>query len=530
MHCSTNRFLCCLLLIFFVASNAVRAQESLLLQGSERITVAQGFDLRGFAQVDASDRLELDAIQQKSASDQPTPAPSTDSLATDKAKTDSLKETSGDSKKSEVSIEKDESKASDKEKDKDSEKEKTKDKEKDKDKEKTEPKKKQWYEKISLRGYGQFRYNYPTFTEDGSAPRQHAGDTSIAENREFFIRRARLIFFGDISDHLYLYVQPDFASTPNGSVDQIHFAQLRDFYGDVYLDKEKVHRFRIGQSKIPYGWENMQSSSNRLPLDRADSLNSAARNERDLGVFYYYTPKWGQEIFEYISDNGLKGSGNYGIFGVGFYDGQGGSLREQNDSQHFIARLTIPFCMNDQLWEVSMQGFSGDYVVLGERIQPLGVAPAVVPLGTRDQGGAKGLLDQRFAWTVVRYPQPFGIQAEYTIGRGPQLNAAQTAVEVDDLHGGYVMANYRYKSDNHGEFWPFLRYQYYRGGYRSASNSPYAEIDEWNMGVEWQIKKEFELVTEYLITDRTNLQTFSSGRSYGQYNGHLLRFQFQINF
>ncbi len=524
MHCSTIRLLCCQLFVL-VACNTAVAQESLLLQGPERITVAQGFDLRGFAQVGASDRLDLEATQQKSASDQPTPAKPEDKLITDsqlKSETVKEKEPSDDSKTGEGK-EKDESKASDKDK--------TKDKEKGKEKDKSsEPKKKQWYEKISLRGYGQFRYNYPTFTEDGSAPRQHAGDTSIAENREFFIRRARLIFFGDISDHLYLYLQPDFASTPNGSVDQIYFAQLRDFYGDVYLDKEKVHRFRIGQSKIPYGWENMQSSSNRLPLDRADSLNSAARNERDLGVFYYYTPKWGQEIFEYISDNGLKGSGNYGIFGLGFYDGQGGSLREQNDSQHFIARLTIPFCMNEQLWEVSMQGFSGDYVVLGERIQPLGVAPALVPLGTRDQGGAKGLLDQRFAWTVVRYPQPFGVQAEYTIGRGPQLNAAQTALEVDDLHGGYVMANYRYKSDNHGEFWPFLRYQYYRGGYRSVSNSPNAEIDEWNFGVEWQIKKEFELVTEYLITDRTNLQAFSSGRSYGQYNGHLLRFQFQINF
>lgn len=524
MHCSTIRLLCCQLFVL-VACNTAVAQESPLLQGPERITVAQGFDLRGFAQVGASDRLDLEATQQKSASDQSTPAKPEDKLNTDsqlKSETVKEKEPSDDSKKGE-SKEKDESKASDKDK--------TKDKEKGKEKDKSsEPKKKQWYEKISLRGYGQFRYNYPTFTEDGSAPRQHAGDASISERQEFFIRRARLIFFGDISDHLYLYVQPDLASTPNGSVDQIQFAQIRDFYGDVYVDKEKVHRFRIGQSKIPYGWENLQSSANRLTLDRNDAFNSAARNERDLGVFYYYTPKWGQELFKYISDNDLKGSGNYGIFGLGFYDGQGGSLREQNDSQHLIARLTIPFCMNNQLWEVSMQGFSGDYVVLGERIQPLGVGAAAAPAGTRDLGGAQGLLDQRFGWTLIKYPQPFGVQAEYTIGRGPQLNAAQTALEVDDLHGGYVMANYRYKSDNHGEFWPFLRYQYYRGGYRSSANAPYAEIDEWNIGVEWQMKKEFELVTEYLITDRTNLQAFSSGRSYGQYNGHLLRFQFQINF
>jgi Phosphate-selective porin O and P len=403
--------------------------------------------------------------------------------------------------------------------------------EKKDDKKKDEKKKKEWYEKISLRGYVQFRYNYPTFTQAGSAARQHAGDGSVSSRQEFFIRRARLIFFGDIGEHLYLYVQPDLASTPNASVDQIQFAQIRDCYADVYMDKGKVHRLRVGQSKIPYGWENLQSSQNRLSLDRNDAFNSAARNERDTGVFYYWTPKWAQDFFKDVNDQGLKGSGNYGIFGLGAYNGQGGSLREQNDSLHLISRLTIPFCtMWDNRWEVGMQGYSGDYVVLGERISPLGVGAAAVPLGTRDTGGAQGHLDQRVGWSVIRYPQPFGLQAEYTIGKTPQLNAAQTEIEMGSLHGGYWMAYYRYKSPCHGEFWPFVRYQYYRGGYRSAANSPFSEIDEWNFGTEWQIQKEFELVTEYVITDRTNLQASSSGESYRQYQGHLLRFQFQWNF
>ncbi len=411
-----------------------------------------------------------------------------------------------------------------------SDKKDTKSSDKKEDKDSDKKKKKEWYEKIALRGYVQVRYNYPTFTEDGSAPRQHAGDASISDRQEFFIRRARLIFFGDISEHMYLYIQPDLASTPNGSVDQIQFAQIRDCYSDIYVDSAKVHRFRVGQSKIPYGWENMQSSSNRLPLDRTDAINSAARNERDLGVFYYCNPKWGQDIFKFISDEGLKGSGDYGIFGVGFYNGQGGSLREQNDSLHFISRLTIPFFLGSQLYEVSMQGYTGEYVVLGERIQPLGVGPTLVPAGTRDVGGAKGLLDERLAWTFVKYAQPIGFQAEYNIGRSPRLNAAQNSLTVDTLHGGYLMAMYRYKSACHGEFWPFVRYQYHRGGYKTAANAPYSEIDEWNFGLEWQIKKEYELATEYMVTDRTNLQAFSSGQSYRQYNGHALRFQFQFNY
>ncbi len=50
----------------------------------------------------------------------------------------------------------------------------------------------------------------------------------------------------------------------------------------------------------------MQSSSQRLPLDRADALNSAARNERDLGVFYYWTPESAQDFFDEVNEQGLR--------------------------------------------------------------------------------------------------------------------------------------------------------------------------------------------------------------------------------
>ncbi|WP_395055838.1 hypothetical protein [Flavobacterium sp.] len=34
----------------------------------------------------------------------------------------------------------------------------------------------------------------------------------------------------------------------------------------------------MGQSKIPYGFENLQSTQNRLVFDRNDVLNSAVGN------------------------------------------------------------------------------------------------------------------------------------------------------------------------------------------------------------------------------------------------------------
>ena len=244
-------------------------------------------------------------------------------------------------------------------------------KKKDAKPEKEEPKKKEekkWYDKVGIRGYAQFRYNYPTHLAADSATPDHAGDSSIAPDQEFLIRRARVILFGDVSEHLYVYFQPDFASTPNGSVDRIEFAQIRDWYGDVYIDKEKVHRFRVGQSKIPYGWENLQSSQNRLPLDRNDAFNSATKNERELGVFYYWTPEWAQDTFKLIMDENLKGSGNYGIFGFGVCNGQGGSLREYNDQLHVVSRFTLPVTLaNCQIMEFGIQGYTGQYVVLGRR-------------------------------------------------------------------------------------------------------------------------------------------------------------------
>lgn len=392
-------------------------------------------------------------------------------------------------------------------------------------------KKTPWYEKISIRGYSQFRYNWLADISENSARPQHAGDGSVSDNQEFLLRRARVIISGDVSDHCYIYIQPDFATTPNGATDAIHFTQLRDWYADLYVDKEKVHRFRVGQSKVPYGWENLQSSSNRMYLDRNDAFNSATRNERDLGVFYYWTPEFAQELYSYVLDENLKGSGNYGVFGFGAHNGQGGSLQELNDELHLIARFNVPFRLdNGQIMEVGIQGYTGRYVVLGSAIRPLGVGPAVTPFGTATTGAEEGMLDQRLGWTFVAYPQPIGFQAEWTIGNGPALNEEQTAIERRSLYGGYAMVNAKHETECWGTFFPFARYQQYNGGYRSARNAPYADVREWNIGLEWQIRKEVEWTVEYCITDRTNLTALSNGTSYRQFDGDLIRTQLQVNY
>lgn len=387
-----------------------------------------------------------------------------------------------------------------------------------------------WYERITVRGYAQFRFNTTLSEEADGAPAQHVGDRSVGANQSFLIRRARLIFSGDVSDHLYVYLQPDFATTPSGSTDSNQFAQIRDWYGDLYIDKEKVHRVRIGQSKIPYGWENLQSSSNRLPLDRNDGLNSSLRNERDLGIIYYWTPEEAQDLFKYVLDEGLKGSGNYGVFAIGVFNGEGGSTIEQNDDVHVVTRLAIPYQFaNKQVVEFGVQAYTGKFGVFSSAIQPLGIGPAVRPLGTIETGD-RGIRDERLAGTFVWYPQPFGFQAEWNVGTSPGLNDDQTSVVERSLNGGYAMAMYRHKTDHCGVLFPFARANYYEGGYKNERNAPYGHVHEYEAGLEWQFNPQMELVTQYTLTDRTNTTALASGESYRQFQGQLLRMQFQINY
>jgi hypothetical protein len=52
-----------------------------------------------------------------------------------------------------------------------------------------------WFEKMTVRGYSQFRYN--RIAETNPDVRSPQGDRSIGAGNSFFLRRARMIFSGD---------------------------------------------------------------------------------------------------------------------------------------------------------------------------------------------------------------------------------------------------------------------------------------------------------------------------------------------
>ncbi len=371
--------------------------------------------------------------------------------------------------------------------------------------------KKQWFESINIRGYSQVRYN--RLLETNSKLKNEQGDRSWGENGGFFIRRMRIIFSGQINERVYFYVQPDFASSASST--GLHFGQLRDAYFDIGLDSKNEFRVRVGQSKIPYGFENMQSSQNRLPLDRHDALNSAVANERDLGVFFYWAPANVRKLYASLVNDGLKGSGDYGVFGIGAFNGQTANKPEQNNEPHIVARLTYPFQIKKQIIEMGVQGYTGNYVITSDQIS------AGVKINAN-----KSYLDQRVAATFVLYPKPFGIQAEYNIGKGPEFNKANDSIEVRNLHGGYITASYK-KDIGTQTIIPFSRYHYYQGGKKHETDARSYEVNELELGIEWQPNKNFELVAMYTISERR----FEDFRLQNNFQtGNLLRLQAQLNF
>ncbi len=427
------------------------------------------------------------------------------------------------------------------------------------------PVREKWYEQISIRGFAQFRYaksSNPLLIND-------QGDRALGRNDQFSLRRARLIVSGQPHDRVFVYAQEEFASlngtnTANGlgtdttvgnnrNTGVNNVAQLRDFYADVFLTANKEWRIRAGQSKVPFGFENLQSSQNRLPFDRADALNSAALNERDIGVFLYYTPTTIRERFRRLVDSGLKGSGDYGMLGLGIYNGNGSlnNVTELNKGKHVIFHSSYPHeFSNGQIVEVGMDAYTGQYVVSTTPVVPS-------PPDTRNEGApvspivrnSGNYLDERVSWHAVLYPQPFGIQGEYTIGRGPGLNSSRTEIVQEALRGGYLQIFYNYKCDAWCQnIFPYARFQEYYGGKKFEPNAPRYTVREWELGLEYQFNSALELTFAYAFSQRTSSDpdTIPASCSNAQLNprfqvpctqtayqlqtGNLIRFQLQWNF
>jgi hypothetical protein len=352
---------------------------------------------------------------------------------------------------------------------------------------------KHWYERITVGGYTQLRYSRLL---ESNPELKFETDKSIGQNGGFLLRRGRLQIRGDVSDFLYIYLQPDFANVIG---EAMHAPQIRDWYGDIAVDKNKEFRFRVGQSKVPYGFENMQSSQNRAPIERSDALNTAVPGERDIGIMAYWAPEDIRKRFKYLVDSGLKGSGDYGVVGLGAYNGQSINLKEKNNNQHVVLHLTYPFKIGEQYLELGAHAYTGKYnVTKADKIT-----------------GPENNLDARVAGTIVVYPQPIGFQAEFNAGKGPELVGNEVLTKT--LHGGYAMTMVRVNGIT-----PYIRAAYYEGGRKNETNSPHNSIRELESGIEVQFKKWVEITAAF--------NTSSREVNDKKQVGHLARLQLQFNY
>lgn len=371
-----------------------------------------------------------------------------------------------------------------------------------------------WYEKIGLRGYTQFRMS-EVAQGDGDVM-EIPSDRSVNPAETFVIRRGRFIFSGDVSDRIYLYAQSDFQGS-TGAADLS--LQARDLYADFAIDAAKTWRVRAGLSKVPYGWSNMQSSQNRLAFERPDALNSAVEGERDFGAYLMWASTEARQRFKDLVGKGLKGSGDYGVVAAGFYSGQGLNRSDVNGEPHLLGRVSYPFrTKGGQYWELGVAAHKGKYVSTTQTITAGGATftPA---------RPSEGVADDRIGGTFVLYPQPFGIEAEWNAGRGPELSSDYRTIEAKRLHGGYLQGSYRL-TRKQGVYTPFVRWQYFDGARKFGRNSPADHINETDFGVELTPWPEVELTLLYTRTaERTRTSTFPFLAARGA-NRFGLQFQF----
>lgn len=369
---------------------------------------------------------------------------------------------------------------------------------------------KKWYDRILIRGYAQVRYNRLFATN----PLLYcpACDRSVAYPGGISIRRARVIIQGGLSDQVQIKFETDLVTNVGND---FFFLQVRDLYGDVFADKAHTGQARLGLAKVPYGFDNLQSSSVRLPFDRSDAISSGAPGERDVGLFAIWGTAPRRKALRELVDSNYKGEGDYGIVMAGVYNGEGIGRGEFNDNKHVGVRVSYPFTLpHHQLLELGVQGYTGKYVL------PVFLrTPGVV--GQVDHE----YLDQRVALSMFLAPMPFGLQAEWTWGTGPSYVPATNTIEEKPISGGYVTAMYR-ALVLHKLFFPYARWQYYKGGKKNELDARFYLVKELEVGLQGMVLKGLTLTAAYMFSDRTfedavlrdNHQEGSTMRLQAQFN------------
>ena len=396
-----------------------------------------------------------------------------------------------------------------------------------------------WFERMTMYGYGMFRYNQV----DNSIIRTYhdasVGTTAYGAQPGFFFRRIRWVVTGQVSEHVAFFIQPDLATQLSGNT---HVLSMRDAYGDWIFDKNKEFRLRVGLQRVPCSFDNWQASRVRMAIDRADATNSCAPSERDMGVSFMWSPKIAQVRFKQMLDY-MYGPGDYGVFHIQVDNSVGNNVAENNKNKRVSVRLAWPWELpGGRLMETGMNAGYGTWqVAMGtptasannatlysvNSSQCVGAsAAAFASMGCTQ---ARNYLDERVNFYVYLPPQPWGFIAEYTTGRAPNRNA-RGVVETSHFYGGYVQGHYQWKYSDVGIANFYSRYQEYHGGLKFQTGAPDDRMKEVETGIAWQPDPqwEFTVAWDYMVRNShlfTYAQTATTPGQQIEFTGNALRLQ-----
>jgi len=376
-----------------------------------------------------------------------------------------------------------------------------------------------WYERIRINGYVQTRWAIRSNDSKFDIP---LGDKlATSDPNQFYTRRIRLVLQGQVSERLSFYFQPAF----EGDGQNMFNKEVIDAFADYNLTRDRKFRIRLGLQRTPNSFDTYRSSSNRQELDRHESVQSGAPGERDLGASFFWTSKVAQERYAQLATY-HNGPGDYGNFGIMVWNGQTRNKSELNGDKHVGLRLAHPWELpNGRLVETGMFAYRGIFAVTG-----LGALNSTskdrCATQLRSNSGCN-VLDERMSWYIWTPPQPWGVLAEFTVGRGPKRNA-KGIVEESSLHGGYVQGYYTWQYSDVGMLTPYIRWGEYYGGFKTIEGRD-GQSRSWNFGLVWDPDTHWRFVTELMLKNglNTNSTYVAFNQAQQDFDGSLVRFQAQ---
>ncbi len=173
--------------------------------------------------------------------------------------------------------------------------------------------------KHKLDGYFQLRYTADDATD----------------THEFQVRRARFNIRGPVTDpwSYRIEFQLDAREVARGPTSK---TQLRTLYADHKTGRSTL---RIGQAKVPWGYELLEGVPNLWSAERALFMDVLFPHQRDIGVQYAY-----------------RAAPRSPRLDVGIFNGTGINSNDDNDRKNLMARVDFPVPNGS----VALSGYVGE--------------------------------------------------------------------------------------------------------------------------------------------------------------------------